>query len=148
MHEQWREIATVIAPNEEWLPIAHYEGLYEASSYGRVRSLDRVIHDKKGTTRRLIGLLLRPSTDPSGYKTVSLNKDGKARSFKTHRLVAEAFIPIRGSGLEVNHRNHNKADNRLQNLEWVTRSENKLHDYQWRDRTKYFRIEGFYEGLN
>lgn len=70
---------------------------------------------------------LRPGTKPAGYRFVGLHRDGKTSYKHVHRLVAEAFIPNPLGLLEVNHKNGLKTDNRVENLEWVTRSENAQH---------------------
>ena len=76
------------------------------------------------------GRILRPSPDRCGYMTVHLNKNGRGYPKRVHRLVAEAFLnPPNDKAVQVNHKNGNKADNRLCNLEFVTPSENMYHSY-------------------
>lgn len=100
---------------EEWVQISGFEGLYEVSSTGKIRSL------KKGSvlSAPLIG---------RGYAKATLHKNGQRRQTSVHRLVAEAFLGL-GCGQEVNHKNGNKLDNRVANLECVSRSENVNHSY-------------------
>ena len=115
---------------EEWKPINGYEGAYEISSEGRVRSLGRyqncVHNGKEFRKERIMKLYLSEWK----YLTVSLCKNSKHKSFQVHRLVAEAFIPNPENKEEVNHKNGNKTDNRLANLEWTTKSENAVHAHR------------------
>lgn len=108
---------------EVWKDIPGYEGLYQASNLGRVRSLNRV--DALG--RRIRGRVLKPGTHLDGYLMVDLSKGGVAKHYSVHRLILLAF---RGeSDLDANHRDGDKANNRLSNLEYVTPSENTQHAY-------------------
>lgn len=113
---------------EEWLPIKGYEGLYEISNLGVIRSLDRTAQRKDrwggDTSVSVKGRVLRPIKMKNGYLSVSLSKDGYAKIFLIHRLVASAFIPNEDTKMTVNHKNENKADNRAENLEWMTLPEN------------------------
>lgn len=106
---------------ENWLPIAGYEGFYEVSDMGNVRSL------KRKTTN---GKVLAQKNSTGGYPTVCLCKNNQKKSFVVHRLVAIAFIENQGNKPEVNHKNGIRTDNRASNLEWVTRSENERHAYK------------------
>ena len=100
---------------EEWKPIPGYEGLYEVSNYGRVRSF-------KWSSN---GKILSPCKDGSGYCFVNLCKDGKAKKHCTvHRLVAEAFIPNPNNLPLVNHMDECKKNNYFGNLEWCTHKYN------------------------
>lgn len=102
---------------EYWKPVEGYEGLYEVSDLGRVRS-------KRG--------ILSPAIDPNGYLRVSLSNDGKQKTFKVHRLVATAFVPNMFNLEQVNHINENKTDNRAENLMWCDNRENS----SWGSRGK------------
>lgn len=97
---------------EEWKPIEGYEGIYEISSLGNVKSLRT-------------GSIINQWTN-HGYKYVTLNNFGK-KGFRVHRLVASAFIDNAEDKPTVNHKNGNKTDNRVENLEWATYSENERH---------------------
>lgn len=112
--------------NEIWRPIAGYEGLYEISSHGRVKSLSR--RDARGALRR--EKFLKPGTTTDGYKQVSLNLDGKARPFLVHRLVASAFLDNPDALPIVNHKNGARTDNRADNLEWCTQLHNVRHSIE------------------
>lgn len=109
---------------EEWKAIAGYEGAYEVSSLGQVRSLDRV----NGRGFNIFGKVLEPNPDRRGYLGVSLYSGIKAsrRRRVIHQLVAEAFIGARPEGLDVCHNDGDKTNNRADNLRYDTRSENIL----------------------
>lgn len=113
---------------EQWRDIKDYEGLYQVSNYGNVRSLDRIIKystkEGKGRSMLIKGTILKPLKINSGYLRVNLSKNNKVSMYLIHRLVAEAFIE-KDNGCEyVNHKNENKTDNRAANLEWVSFIEN------------------------
>lgn len=98
---------------EEWRPIADFEGIYEVSSEGRVRRV------KEGANK-----ILKPYSNNKGYLGVDLCDCGRRLSAKIHRLVAVAFIPNPMGYLEINHKDENKANNAVKNLEWCTRQYN------------------------
>ena len=113
--------------NEIWKPIKDFERYYEISDKGRVRSLDRYVSRSDGGTQFVEGINLVISYNPGGYAKVNLNKNGVATVGYVARLVAMHFIPNPDNKREVNHINGDKTDNRVQNLEWVTPSENIRH---------------------
>lgn len=108
---------------EEWRPIKDYEGLYEVSNIGRVRSLDREIINSNGKKIHLKGKILKLQLSNGGYLFVGLNKHNK-KHFYVHFLVAKSFIPNLENKQFIDHINTNKTDNRVENLRWVTREEN------------------------
>lgn len=108
---------------EIWKPIKGYEGYYEVSNLGRVRSVERIVERKDGSIRRYKGKILSPCF-PHGYAHVNLARNGKYKSVKVHRLVAESFIPNPNNYSEINHKNEIKDDNRVSNLEWCSRKYN------------------------
>ena len=99
---------------EIWRPVVGYEGLYELSSYGRVRSLDR--YDNRNRFRK--GHIMKQSYCSKGYLTIDLCLNGKVKKCLVHRLVAEAFLPNPDNLPQVNHKNEVKSDNCVDNLEW------------------------------
>lgn len=112
--------------NKEWRPVLGYEGLYEISNTGEVKSLKRKRRNGSGFYYQKEKILKQTFTT-TGYKKVELSKEGKRKSLKVHRLVAIAFIPNPLNKEEVNHIDGNKINNNVDNLEWVTSSENSIH---------------------
>lgn len=114
----------------EWKPLALYEGYYEVSNFGDVRSVDRIIK-RSGPTGNLIesGQILKGQLTPKGYVRVQLVRDGVRHNFLVHRLVAGMFLPNPEGKPEVNHLNGVKHFNHVSNLEWATESENLQHAY-------------------
>jgi hypothetical protein len=106
---------------EQWKPILGFEGFYEISSQGRVRSVDRIIHDRL-RDRLLKGKIIVAGLDSKhlGYKHCTLYKEGKAVTIKVHRLVAQAFIPNPNNYPIINHKDYNPSNNNVENLEWCT----------------------------
>lgn len=122
---------------EVWKDIPGYEGWYQVSNLGRVRSLDRVIEQwsRYGHTihRDIKGQFLTPTDNGYGYMIVGLATNQIRRNYYVHQLVAEAFIPNPEGKSEVNHKDYDKTNNAASNLEWVTRLEN-VHYSQHRMR--------------
>lgn len=111
-----------LALDEIWMPVHGYEGIYEVSSLGKVRSLPR--RDSLG--RRVSGRIMSTSRNPSGHIQVKLSKDGRSVQGKLHRIVLVAFAGLPEPGDEVLHSDGNPANNQITNLRWGTRSENIL----------------------
>lgn len=110
---------------ENWKPIQGFEGVYDVSDLGRIRSYKNYNHGlKKEPT------VLRLSLNNSGYPHVGLLFEGKRLQKTVHRLVAEAFLPNPHGHAEIDHKNGNKTDNRVENLEWVSRTENQVRAWQ------------------
>ena len=116
---------------EIWKDIKDYEGLYQVSNIGKVRSLDRVVQGKLGSLRTLKGKELSATDNGKGYLKVALQTNGRStrKIYKVHRLVAETFIPNPLNKPEVNHIDCDKTNNHVSNLEWSTSSENSSHAY-------------------
>ena len=115
--------------NEVWKDIPYYEGLYQASDLGRVRSLNREVSYSKGV-KRLKGKILKERDAGKGYKSVALYKDKKGVTKRIHQLVAMSFLfhkPNRGKKC-VDHINNNAGDNRLINLQIISTRENTSKD--------------------
>jgi len=113
---------------EIWRDIKGYEGLYQVSNIGRVKSLGRTVTRKNGSKLSIRERIMKPSTNHSGYLLVNLyNSRGKMKSFKVHRLVCEAFHKNPENKPCVNHIDENKTNNIASNLEWCTVSENNSH---------------------
>lgn len=110
---------------EIWKDIKGYEGLYQVSNFGRLRSLKKHNISKKKHKKNC--KILKIGEHRQGYKTIMLSKDGKQKGYLVHRLVAEAFIRNEKSKPEVNHIDADKANNCVSNLEWVTAKENSIH---------------------
>ena len=108
--------------NEEWRDIAGYEGFYQTSNLGRIRSVDRRCWNGK-TMALMKGKILKPALSGDGrhYLIVHLSMHHRERTFSVHRLVAKAFIPNPRGFPEVNHRDENPSNNCINNLEWCTR---------------------------
>jgi len=103
--------------NEKWQPIPNFNGLYEISNKGRIKSLSR-------------GCILKGGKSSKGYYGVQLFKKKKAYSFLVHRLVAFTFLPPSLFGSYVHHKDGNKGNNSVANLEWVTASDNNKAAYK------------------
>lgn len=105
---------------EVWKDIKDYEGLYQVSNLGRVKSLPRKrVTPTKGTYYS-VEKILKPGITDRGYQQVALCKDSKLKRCLIHRLVAQTFIPNSNNYPEVNHKDENKVNNVVENLEWCT----------------------------
>lgn len=102
-----------------WMPIDNYENSYAVSSLGMIK--------RTKYKTKICDKFLKVWTDRDGYSTVVLCKNGKLSNHKVHRIVANAFIPNPENKETVNHRDGNKMNNAVSNLEWATRSENTFH---------------------
>ena len=111
-----------------WHSVRGYEGLYQVSNFGEIKSLSRWKHLPNGKYTVSKEKLLSPAQiGKDGYKFVYLTVDGRSKRFYVHRIVAEAFLPNPNRLPFVNHLNGIKFDNRPENLEWCSRSENTKH---------------------
>jgi len=112
--------------DEVWKDVVGYEGLYQVSNKGRVKSLERTVQNNSGL-QLLDERIMKYYYSPRGYVFLILRKDNKSSNKYIHRLVAEAFIG--NTDLQVNHINGIKQDNSLENLEFVSNRENNSHRY-------------------
>lgn len=136
---------------EHWRDIRGWEGIYQVSDRGRIRSLDRVIerrdtdNGQQGHYRyqKIRGTVLVSHHNQSGYPAIHLTRQRKRRTRVIHQLVLEAFVGPRPAGYDCNHKDGDKTNNHLDNLEWVTRRENILHAQRILGRSA-----GFADGRN
>ena len=112
---------------EVWKDIVGYEGLYQVSSFGRVKSLDKLIKGKSGSLVPRKEKALRLDIDVDGYLIATLTKDNNSKKYKVHRLVAMNFIPNSFKKSQVNHIDNVRNNNKVSNLKWGTPSENSKH---------------------
>jgi len=115
---------------ELWKNIEGYEDYYQVSNYGRVKALYRHFINEAGHIKKYPEKILKfdtSTTSNTAYCRVTLSKNHKTKRFLVHRLVAKVFIPNPDLKPNINHINNNGLDNRVENLEWVTHSENMLH---------------------
>ena len=131
--------------SEEWRSVVGYEGLYEVSNTGQVRSLDRYV---KGKSYRLHkGKVLSPGKNSRGYLSAVLSYNGKHKAITVHRLVAEAFLPNPDNLPEINHKDEDKTNNSVDNLEWCDRSYNNNYGTR-KDKERDTKIKnGYWTGL-
>ena len=110
--------------NEIWKDIKGYEGLYQVSNLGNVRTVKHISINSKGHSYTVKPRILKLHTYPNGYKDVMLQHQGRHRRYLVHKLVAIAFIPNPNNLPEVNHKDESRDNNCVDNLEWCTRKYN------------------------
>lgn len=115
---------------EIWKDVKDFEGLYQVSNLGRVKSLPRFVRSKNNSKRHICGKILKPSLTSSGYYNFDLRRNQSHKYCLAHRLVAEAFIPNPNNYFIVNHIDGNKFNNCVENLEWCTQSYNVKESYK------------------
>ena len=109
--------------NIKWKSVPEYDGYYEVSNFGDIKRI--VTYNGKPINR-----ILKPQDNGKGYMRVRLYKNGESKFFRVHRIVMQAFVGKCPNGEEINHKDGNKANNALSNLEYMTKSENNLHMYR------------------
>jgi hypothetical protein len=112
---------------EIWKDISGYENIYQISNYGRVKRLETYVNHPKGGKRIVRERVLKISSTPFGYQFIELSRNNIKKTYLTHRLVALSFLGIDTNKHVVNHKDGNKQNNYIKNLEWCTNSENELH---------------------
>ena len=115
------------AKEEIWKPVKGYEGFYEVSNLGRIRSLDRTVNCVHNSVAIKKGKILKLSTIPKGYLCAHFSKYGKSKSIEIQRVVALAFIPNPNNLPCVNHKDEDKTNNKVDNLEWCTYKYNNTY---------------------
>lgn len=116
--------------DEIWIGVVGFEDRYEVSTLGRARSLSVPHKIRGGGFYMTKGRILKPVLSKWGYYYITCAREGVDKKFMIHKLMAEAFLPNPENKPEVNHIDGNKLNNRLENLEWVTKSENALHAHR------------------
>ena len=141
--ERWFDFN--LLENEIWRDIKGYEGLYQVSNYGRVKSIERKRwnrFDYIATPERI----LKARVDKKGYIKYALYKNGKQKNINGHKLVIQAFIKNVYNKPQINHKDGNKLNNKLNNLEYCTNRENQIHALEHgltknKRRLKYYKQE-------
>lgn len=111
---------------EEWRDVKGYEGLYQISNMGHVRSLDRYVPHSRNPEYAVLrkGKMLSTIDNGNGYRYITFTVGQKRKNFYIHRLVADAFVDNPNGLNEIDHINRDRSDNRAENLHWVTHGEN------------------------
>lgn len=117
---------------EVWKDIKDYEGLYQVSNMGRVKSLERTVRNGRGYYKTVSEKIKKGKDNGHGYLQVSLCKDGRKKWYRINRLVAQAFLPNPNNLPIINHKDEDKYNNHMDNLEWCSHSYNNTYN----DRAK------------
>jgi len=134
---------------EKWKDVSGYEGLYQVSSYGRVKSLERLVSHRLCGMQKVSEKILKQGNATGGYKCLNLSKNNIKKSISAHRLVALTFIPNPLNLPEVNHIDEIKTNNHVTNLEWCSKKYNlNYRDTQKRiKKSNYKSIQGKKRGV-
>lgn len=128
--------------DEIWKDIPQYEGYYQVSNYGRVKSLKRTIVDSRGISKTVNERILIARVKENGYLQVSLWRNNKGKGEYVHRLVAMAFIPNPENKPTVNHKDLDIQNNHVENLEWATYKENNAYGDRLKRQGETFKANG------
>lgn len=138
----------IIMESEIWKDVVGYEGLYQVSNLGRIKSLDRRARIHNGAYRQVKGHIVPiRKGEKTNYPFVGLTKNHNASLIRVHRIVAEAFIPNPNNYPQVNHKDGDKTNNCVSNLEWVTCSQNIKHAYDNRLNKRARPVECLKDGV-
>ena len=129
-----------VAMAEIWKEITGYEGLYQVSNLGNVRRIGHLETNKNGIQRTLKDKNLKPKVDGKGYVHVILFNHNKRKTIRIHRLVAEMFIPNPNNYPQVNHKDEDKQNNKVDNLEWCTNKYNSNYGNRCQNISKTIRL--------
>ena len=116
---------------EVWKDIPGLDGIYQASDFGRIKRMYRVITNKRGHKLTIKELIIKQFMGCWGYPLVPLTVNGKQKSISVHRLVGRAFLPNPDGLRDINHKDFNKANNHVSNLEWLSHSANVKYSYDF-----------------
>lgn len=128
--------SAIVGQDEYWRPAPGFEGAYEVSDWGRIKTVRRVVMRRNGRRHTIPERVLRQGYTVTGYPMVGLTVAKRLRSKSVHRLVALAFLGPPTGGGDVNHIDGDKTNNHASNLEWVTKSENMKHAFRLGLRNK------------
>jgi hypothetical protein len=122
---------------EKWIEISGYEGKYMVSTFGNILSIEKKVKSSRGNgICHVKEKIVKSFANRNGYFSVLLYSNCFGKRYSLHRLVAQAFIPNPENKPQVNHKDGNKSNNKVDNLEWVTQSENNLHSYNVLNRNR------------
>jgi len=131
-----------------WKDIIGYEGLYQVSNLGQVRSISRTVYEHNGKRKSLKGQVLKLSPTTNGYLNVALSINSIRKSIMVHRLVAIHFIPNPNNHSDVNHKDECKTNNHADNLEWCSHRYNVNYGTMLKRRTATVKKSGIFKGSN
>lgn len=121
---------------EVWLPVVGYEGFYEISNKGRLKTVKKTVRTKSNGRHPRKERILNPTINQKGYYHTSLHREASVKWFTIHRLVAQAFIPNPENKPQVNHIDSTPLNNNVENLEWCTHGENMKHGFLYGRKTQ------------